>query len=191
MTAFCQHAMHARPNHLARILTCRAAEDGRASPPHFDRTQRWDGWDGLGRLWDGCKSENHPCLPALGRWDGCTPPSHSPSPLPRRGAGPACLRLRLTAAPGIYTYLHPSTPEYGCLHHSARKAVGDEDDCRSLPAAASVDVGLFRGHFFQVSDDIRDAFVRKSFRFQTPAFHCPPTSGWPWDCGCTGAEPTP
>src|SRR5579859_4154593 len=33
----------------------------------------WDGWDGPGRSWDGCKSENHACLPALGRWDGCTP----------------------------------------------------------------------------------------------------------------------
>jgi hypothetical protein len=40
----------------------------------------WDGWDGLGRLWDGCKSENRPCTPALGRWDGRTPPRHPPSP---------------------------------------------------------------------------------------------------------------
>jgi hypothetical protein len=43
----------------------------------------WDGWDGLGRLWDGCKSENRPCLPALGRWDGCTPPKHPPPPTRR------------------------------------------------------------------------------------------------------------
>src|SRR5258708_28917655 len=34
--------------------------------------------DGLGRSWDGCKSENPPCLPALGRWEGCTPPRHPP-----------------------------------------------------------------------------------------------------------------
>jgi hypothetical protein len=42
----------------------------------------WDGWDGPGRLWDGCKSENRPCLPALGRWDGRTPPRHPLSPSP-------------------------------------------------------------------------------------------------------------
>jgi len=40
-----------------------------------------DGWDGLGRSWDARKSENRPCLPALGRWDGCTP---SKPPLPPR-----------------------------------------------------------------------------------------------------------
>ena len=43
----------------------------------------WDGWDGPGRSWDGCKSENRPCLPALGRWYGCTHPKPPLPPSPR------------------------------------------------------------------------------------------------------------
>jgi len=51
----------------------------------------WDGWDAPGRSWDGCKSENRLCLPALGRWDGCTPPSHTLPALPPTN----CCQLQL------------------------------------------------------------------------------------------------
>src|ERR1051326_7658961 len=66
----------------------------------------------LGRQWDGCKSENRPCLPALGRWDCCTPPSHPVPPSP------------VTAS----NHLHLSTPIY--TEHGL--AFGDNLRARTL-----------------------------------------------------------
>jgi len=69
-----------------------------------------DGWDGLGRSWDARKSENRPCLQALGRWDGCTPPK-PPSPTAPLVLVFLPLPQRQPAAP-TYAYLQiPSTPK--------------------------------------------------------------------------------
>ena len=78
-----------------------------AKPTLETPSTTWDGWDGLGRSWDARKSENRPCLPALGRWDGCTPPSH-PLPLPPHSRlAPGRNQLHLSAP--ISTYLSTVT----------------------------------------------------------------------------------
>jgi hypothetical protein len=47
----------------------------------------------MGRKWDGCKSENRPCLPSLGRWDGCTTPRHPPPRPPASVPSSPCSHL--------------------------------------------------------------------------------------------------
>ncbi len=50
-------------------------------PPVPDKVHRYAGTL-TGRLWDGSKSENPPCLPALGQWDAVQPQA-TPQLLPR------------------------------------------------------------------------------------------------------------
>src|SRR5215472_2199451 len=74
---------------LLPLCACYAV--GRLACPDWDVGTLWDG------KWDGCKSENRPCLLGLGRWDGCTPPKHPHTP----GPPPQFLLARLQFLPRL------------------------------------------------------------------------------------------